>query len=117
MFRFVAFCFVLGACQAQDSGVVRMVGEDGKFELVNLTEAARTVSVDESDITVYYFSRATKLGAKTTLSRLEDLEETDFDRNRCSIFLVHGWQGEYSNDYNVKVRKGKRWNGASLWET
>ncbi|KAJ8983365.1 hypothetical protein NQ317_009278 [Molorchus minor] len=79
-------------------------GSDGLYEIEDPVNAEVDTRASEADLSYYFYSRNTIGDFSVTSSSLSDLRDTDFNVQRQTLFIIHGWTNNYQSLVNTVVR-------------
>lgn len=67
-----------------------------KFTKDMLNNMRSIVSVSDSSVNLYFYSRRISEGYQLNISNEKDYKNIDFDNTKQSVFIIHGWNDRYN---------------------
>ncbi|XP_037707383.1 phospholipase A1 VesT1.02-like [Drosophila subpulchrella] len=85
--------------------------EDGSFEWMNIEDAEELLERSEPSesrsnvVSFYLFTKHNPTEGKEIRADASSIEDSHFDKNHGTRFVIHGWKGRYTDSMNVKITK------------
>ncbi|KAH8363334.1 hypothetical protein KR084_008454, partial [Drosophila pseudotakahashii] len=85
--------------------------EDGSFEWMDkkeaeeLLESSTPIESRANDVSFYLYTKNNPTEDKEIRAEASSIEDSHFDKNHGTRFVIHGWGGRYTDSMNVRITK------------
>ncbi|KAH8306417.1 hypothetical protein KR018_010788, partial [Drosophila ironensis] len=85
--------------------------DDGSFQWLDLKEAedllkqGGSIEGRSNDVTFYLYTRNNPTEGKEIKAEKASIEDSHFNKEHGTRFVIHGWKGRYTDSMNVKITK------------
>ncbi|XP_039493723.1 phospholipase A1 VesT1.02 isoform X2 [Drosophila santomea] len=85
--------------------------EDGSFEWMDKKDAEELLNSNTliegraNDVSFYLYTRHNPTTGKEIRADSSSIEDSHFDKNQGTRFVIHGWGGRYTDSMNVKITR------------
>ncbi|XP_016938252.4 phospholipase A1 VesT1.02 [Drosophila suzukii] len=107
--------------------------EDGSFEWMNIEDAEKLLERSEltesrsNNVSFYLYTKHNPTEGKEIMADASSIEDSHFDKNHGTRFVIHGWKGRYTDSNNVNITKAwlskgnynvivVNWDRAQSWD-
>ncbi|KAH8232353.1 hypothetical protein KR032_004706, partial [Drosophila birchii] len=85
--------------------------EDGSFQWMDLQDAedllanSKTIEGRSNDVTFYLYTKHNPTEGKEIRADRASVDDSHFDKNHGTRFVIHGWKGRYTDAMNKQITK------------
>ncbi|BFF92645.1 phospholipase A1-like [Drosophila madeirensis] len=85
---------------------------DGSFQWMELKDAEELLANAEqmegrasNDVRFYLYTRSNPTDGKEIKAEASSVDDSHFDKDHGTRFVIHGWNGRYTDDMNTRITK------------